>query len=345
MFQFDHSELLFLLIIIPVIVLFHWLSRKRRKRLLKDFGELEIIEQLMPERSKSRPVVKLILLLSALFFFIFGIAGPQFGTKLRETKRKGVEIIIALDVSNSMMAEDIQPNRLERAKQAISKLVDQLRNDKIGLIVFAGEAFTQLPITTDYVSAKMFLSNISTNIVPVPGTAIGAAINLATKSFTPEGKSDKAIIIITDGENHEDDAVGMATAAREKGIFVHTIGIGLPQGAPIPTESGNNQKNYLKDNEGNVVISKLNEVLLQQIATAGNGIYIRATNTQIGLNTIFDEISKMNKTEYKAKRYSEYEDQFQWPFGIAILLLVIELLVLERRTKLFHKFHLFQVKK
>jgi Ca-activated chloride channel family protein len=299
----------------------------------------------MPERSTSRPVAKLILLLSALFFFIFGLSGPQFGTKLRETKRKGVEIIIALDVSNSMMAEDIQPNRLERAKQAISKLVDQLRNDKIGLIVFAGEAFTQLPITTDYVSAKMFLSNISTNIVPVPGTAIGAAINLAEKSFTPEGKSDKAIIVITDGENHEDDAVGMATEARGKGIFVHTIGIGLPQGAPIPTESGNNQKNYLKDNEGNVVISKLNEVLLQQIATAGNGIYIRATNTQIGLNTIFDEISKMNKTEYKAKRYAEYEDQFQWPFGIAILLLVIELLVLERRTKLFHKFHLFQVKK
>ncbi len=345
MFQFDHSELLFLLSVIPLIVLLNWFSNKRRKKLLQDFGDLEIIEQLMPDRSKSRPVVKLILFLSALFFFILGLAGPQFGTKMRETKRKGVEIIIALDVSNSMLAEDIQPNRLERAKQSISKLVDQLRNDKIGLIVFAGEAFTQLPITTDYVSAKMFLSNITPNIVSVPGTAIGSAINLATKSFTPEGKSDKAIIIITDGENHEDDAVGAATSAREKGIFVHTIGIGLPKGAPIPIESGKNQKNYLKDNEGNVVISKLNEVLLQQIATAGSGIYIRATNTQIGLNTIFDEISKMNKTEYKAKRYSEYEDQFQWPIGIAILLLIIEMLVLERRTKLFHKIHLFQVKK
>jgi len=345
MFQFAHSELLFLLLVIPLIVLFYWISNKRRQKLLKEFGDLEIIEQLMPERSKSRPVVKLIFLLSALFFFIFGLAGPQFGTKLRETKRKGVEIIIALDVSNSMLAEDIQPNRLERAKQAISKLVDQLRNDKIGLIVFAGEAFTQLPITTDYVSAKMFLSNITPNIISVPGTAIGSAINLATKSFTPEGKSDKAIIIITDGENHEDDAVGIAAAAREKGIYIHTIGIGLPQGAPIPTESGKNQKNYLKDSEGNIVISKLNEVLLQQIATAGNGIYIRATNTQIGLTTIFDEISKMNKTEYKAKRYSEYEDQFQWPIGIALLLLILEMLVLERRTKLFHKFHFFQVKK
>lgn len=345
MFQFDHSELLFLLSVIPLIVLFYWFSNKRRKKLLQDFGDLEIIEQLMPDRSKSRPVVKLILLLSALFFFILGLAGPQFGTKLRETKRKGVEIIIALDVSNSMLAEDIQPSRLERAKQSISKLVDQLRNDKIGLIVFAGEAYTQLPITTDYVSAKMFLSNITPNIVPVPGTAIGSAINLAIKSFTPDGKSDKAIIIITDGENHEDDAVDVATSAREKSIFVHTIGIGLPNGAPIPIESGNNQKTYLKDNEGNIVISKLNEVLLQQIATAGSGIYIRATNTQIGLNTIFDEISKMNKTEYKAKRYSEYEDQFQWPIGIAILLLIIEMLVLERRTKLFHKFNLFQVKK
>ncbi len=345
MFQFAHSQLLFLLLSIPLIVLFYWISNKRRKKLLADFGNIEIIEQLMPDRSKSRPFAKLIILLSALFFFIFGLAGPQFGTKLRETKRKGVEIIIALDVSNSMLAEDIQPNRLERAKQSISKLVDQLRNDKIGLIVFAGEAFTQLPITTDYVSAKMFLANITPNIISVQGTAIGSAINLATKSFTPEGKSDKAVIIITDGENHEDDAVGAATAAREKGIFVHTIGIGLPQGAPIPVQSGSYQKNYLKDGEGNVVISKLDEVLLQQIATAGSGIYIRATNTQIGLNTIFEEISKMNKTEYKAKRYSEYEDQFQWPIAIAILLLVLELVVLERRTKLFRKFNLFKIKK
>lgn len=343
MFQFAHSELLFLLIVIPLIVVFYWLSRRRRKNLLKNFGELEIVGQLMPEESKTRPVVKLIILLSALFFFILGLAGPQFGTKLRETKHKGVEIIIALDVSNSMMAEDIQPNRLERAKQAISKLVDQLKNDKIGLIVFAGEAFTQLPITTDYVSAKMFLSNISTNIVPVPGTAIGEAIDLASKSFTPDTKSDRAIVVITDGENHEDDAVGMAKNAREKGIYVHSIGIGLPQGSPIPLESVNNQKNYLKDAEGNVVISKLNEVLLQQIASAGNGIYIRASNTQIGLNTIFEEINKMNKTEYKAKRYSEYEDQFQWPIGLSILLLIIEILVLERRTKLFHRFHLFKV--
>ena len=346
MFQFAHINLLFLLLVIPVIIILFWLSNRRKRKLLREFGELEIIGQLMPDLSTSRPVIKLVLLLLALAFFILGIAGPQFGTKLLETKRKGIEIMIALDVSNSMMAQDIQPSRLERAKQSISSLVDRLRNDKIGVIVFAGEAFTQLPITTDYVSAKMFLSTISPKIISVQGTAIGAAINLAAKSFSPETKSGKAIIIITDGENHEDDAVGAATtAATEKGINVYTVGIGLREGAPIPVIADNGQKTFLKDEQGNVVISKLDEVLLQKIAAAGKGIYVRATNTEAGLNTIFDEINKLNKATFEAKTYADYADQFQWPMALALVLLLLELIIIERKSKWSEKFHLFQIKK
>jgi len=345
MFQFAHNELLFLLVLIPVIIILFWLSGRRKKKVLRDFGDYEIISQLMPEHSQSRPLIKLILISLALAFFILGIAGPQFGTKLQENKRKGVEIIIALDVSNSMLAGDIQPSRLERAKQAISSLVDRLRNDKIGLVVFAGEAFTQLPITADYVSAKMFLSNISPKIVSVQGTAIGAAINLAGKSFSPDTKSGKAIIVITDGENHEDDVIKAATDAREKGIFVHMVGVGLPEGAPIPVSTENGQKVFLKDNSGNVVISKLDESLLQQVAAAGKGIYVRATNTEAGLNTIFDEINKMNKAEFNTKVYSDYEDQFQWPIGMALFLFLMELIIVERKTKWSGKLHLFEIKK
>jgi len=341
MFQFAHPGLLYLLLVIPIIIILFWLSARRKKRLLKDFGDQSIIQDLMPDYSKSRPILKLVFLLIALAFFVLGLAGPEFGTKLQQKKHRGVEIIIALDVSNSMMAEDIQPSRLERAKQAISKMVDNLENDRIGLIVFAGEAYTQLPITSDYVSAKMFLSTISTSSVPVQGTAIGAAINLAARSFTADFKGDKAIILITDGENHEDDALGAVKAAAEKGIVVHTIGVGLPQGAPVPDGTGT--KNYLKDSQGNVVISKLDEVMLNEISGAGNGLYVRANNTQLGLNTVFDKVKKMSKAEYESKIYAEYENQFQWPFGIALFFLVLEMLILDRKTRWSEKFHLFKV--
>jgi Ca-activated chloride channel family protein len=341
MFQFAHPEALYLFIIIPLIVFLFSLSNRRKKRLLDEFGDKEIVEGLMLEHSSSRPVLKLVILLVSLSFFIMGLAGPEFGSKMQSKKRKGVEIMIALDVSNSMLAEDIQPNRLERAKQAITRLVDEMDNDRLGLVVFSGQAFTQLPITNDYVSAKMFLSGISTNVVPVPGTAIGAAINLAARSFSPDAKGDKAIILITDGENHEDNAVDAAKAARDKGIYVHAIGIGSPQGAPIPI--GGSQ-NYLKDADGSVVVSKLDELTLQQIASAGDGVYIRANNAQLGLSKVFEEIKKMNKSELQTKVYSEYENQFQWPMGIALVLLVLELLILERKTKLSDKFRLFQVK-
>jgi Ca-activated chloride channel family protein len=296
----------------------------------------------MPEASFSRPVIKYIIQILVLSALIIGIARPQFGSKLREVKREGVEIIIALDVSNSMMAEDIQPNRLERAKQAIAKLVDQMVNDKIGLIVFAGNAYIQMPITTDYVSAKMFLSTISPEIVPVQGTAIGSAIELGTKSFTPMAESSKALIVITDGENHEDDAVQAAQLAAEKGIKVHTIGIGLPEGAPIPVTNPSGQKTYLKDRDGNIVVSKLNERMLQQIAAAGNGVYIRSTDTRLGLNTVFDEINKMEKQEMDVRIYSDYDERFQYAFGLALILLLADLFILERKNRWLSKIKLFE---
>ncbi len=341
MFRFANIEYLYLLILIPVLVFVFMIVFNGRKKALKRFGETDVIGALMPDISFSRPVLKSVLVLLALATLVFGISRPQFGSKLREIKREGVEIIIALDVSNSMMAEDIKPNRLERAKQAIARLVDRLVNDKIGLIVFAGDAYTQIPITTDYVSAKLFLNTISTDIVPRQGTAIGSAIELGMKSFTQQEETSKALIIITDGENHEDDALEMARQAAEKGITIHTIGIGLPQGAPIPVYSGG-QKSYRQDRQGQTVISKLNETMLRDIAGAGEGIYIRSTDTRVGLDKLFDEINKMEKQEMESKIYSDYDERFQYVFGLGLFIMLLEFLVLERRNRWLSKINLFE---
>jgi len=308
------------------------------------FGQKDILSVLMPNVSASRPVLKFIILMLALASIIVAIARPQFGSKLKTEKRKGIELIIALDVSNSMMAEDIEPNRLERSKRAISQLVDKLSNDKIGLIVFAGDAYTQLPITADYVSAKLFLNSISTNIVPTQGTAIGAAIELGTKSFNPQFKGSKAMIIITDGENHEDDAIGAAKAATEEGIVVYTIGMGLPQGGPIP-EYSNGMKTYRKDREGNTVVTKLDEPMLQKIAEAGNGAYIRANNAQVGLNNLLNEVNKMEKSELETQIYADYDDKFQYFIAFALFLILLDFMILERKNKYLKNFKLFADRK
>nr|WP_319999363.1 VWA domain-containing protein [uncultured Draconibacterium sp.] len=340
MFRFGNIEYLWGLLIIPLLAMFFVWSRISRRRALKKFGQQEILGQLMPYSSGNRPVVKFIILILALAFFIVGIARPQFGSKLKTEKREGVELMIALDVSNSMMAEDIQPNRLERAKRAISRLIDRLKDDKIGLIVFAGDAYTQLPITSDYNSAKLFLNSVNTQIVPKQGTAIGAAIDLARKSFTPNGEANKAIVIITDGENHEDDALASAKAALDEGAIVHTIGMGLPSGSPIPVLR-NGQTDYLKDRDGNVVVTKLNEQMLEQIAAAGGGIYVRANNAQVGLNALFDEINAMEKQEMETRTYSEYDDQFQYFFAVGLFLLLLEFVILERKNKYLKRIKLF----
>ena len=340
MFRFGHPEYLYLLLIIPALAFIQLLFLIQKKKALKRFGTPDLVEHLMPDVSKFRPVIKFYLLLMALMALIFTLAAPQFGTRLQTVQRQGIELIVALDVSNSMNAQDIEPSRLERAKQAIARLTDRLVNDRLGLIVFAGQAYTQLPITSDYASAKMFLSNINTEIVPTQGTAIGAAIELAVKSFSQQEDVNRAIIVITDGENHEDDAMGAAQKAAELGIKVYTVGMGSPRGGPIPAGGSGN---FLRDREGNVVITRLDENMLQQIATAGNGEYIAANNIRAGINNLMSELSDLEKSEFESKVYTDFEDQFQYIALIALLLLLIDFVILERKNKFLKKIDLFTV--
>jgi Ca-activated chloride channel family protein len=333
------------LLLIPFFIILFALMLMWRKKALKRFGEMKLVNRLIPDKSKSRAIIKFILLMLAYTFIIFALANPQLGSKLEKVERKGIDLVIAIDVSNSMLAQDIKPSRLLRARQAISKLVDKLKNDRIGIVVFAGNAYTQLPITTDYSAAKLFLSTINTDIVPTQGTAIAEAIQLSTESFD-ENDHEKAIIIITDGEDHEGDAIQAATAASEKGIRIYTIGMGLPEGGPIPifNKSGV-QTGFKKDLKNNTVITKLNETMLQQIASAGNGKYVRANNSQTGLSIIFDEINKLEKTEFESRVFSDYEDRFQYFLAPALLLLFFEFLVFDRRGRRFRNVNLFGEKR
>jgi len=341
MFQFAHIEYLYGLLVLPLLGIVFIVALTQKSKAIKSFGDADLVKGLMPEASKIKPWLKFVLIELALMLLIIGIAGPQFGTKLKDVKREGIELVIALDVSNSMMAEDIAPNRLENAKRAISKLVDRLHNDKIALIIFAGDAFVQLPMTSDYTAAKMFLSNITPDLVSNQGTAIGAAIELGMKSFTPGDEKNKALIIITDGENHEGNVLELATKANESGVVIHAIGMGLSKGAPIPTYNQMGQKSYRTDAQGNVVISKLDETMLKQIAASGGGEYIRANNTKMGLNALFDKLNGMDKVEMEAKVYSEYEEQFQYFIGFALLLLFIEFFILYKKNRHLSSINIF----
>ena len=339
MFRFAHPEYFYLLLVLPIIYLVYLYGIFRRKKNLKKYGDIKLLESLMPDVSRYKPHVKFYFQLFALLVLVFVIAGPQFGSKLESVKKQGVEIMIALDISNSMLAKDISPNRLEKSKQILSKLIDDLSNDKVGLIVFAGDAYTQLPITSDYSSAKMFLSGINPNMISSQGTAIGSAIQLASRSFSPNKSSDKAIIVITDGENHEGDAVEMAKQASEKGIKVDVVGIGSPEGVPIPMNEQSND--FRKDNQGNVVISKLNETMGQQIAEAGKGIYVRADNTNNALRALLNEVRKMKKTDLESNVYSEYDEQYQSLAWIVLILLLVDIFILYRKNSLMKKFDFF----
>ena len=279
-------------------------------------------------------------MLTALILIVFALARPQFGAKLSTVKKQGIEAIIVLDVSNSMLAQDVQPNRLENSKMILSKLIDNMSDDKIGLIVFAGDAFTQIPITADYISAKMFLSSISPNMVARQGTAIGTAIDMAIHAFGEENnKIARTIIVITDGENHEDDAVGAAKLAQEKGISINVIGMGKSEGAPIPIPG---TMSFRKDKEGNVVVSKLNETMCRQIAEAGGGIYVRADNSNVAWKALEKEINRMSKSDLETKVYSEYDEKFFIFAWIAFFLLLIEFYLLNRVNKELNKFNFFE---
>ncbi len=342
-FRFAHPVYLYLLVLVPVLAFIYLYFSLQRKKSLASFGEMRLLRYLMPDVSLKRPALKFYILLIAFVAIIFTIAGPQFGTKLETVKRKGIEIMIALDVSNSMNARDIEPTRLERAKLAIARLVDRLNNDRIGMVVFAGQAYVQLPITTDYPSAKMFLSGINTDMVPTQGTAIGAAISQSVNSFTQQEGINRVIIVITDGENHEDDAIAAATAAVEKGIKVFTVGMGSPKGAPVPVDISR-PNDFIKDREGNVVITKIDESALKNIAAAGQGAYISANNIRDGINNLLDELNDLEKSELEAKVYSEYNDRFQYVAFVVLILLLIELFILERKSSWLRGVDLFGVK-
>ena len=292
----------------------------------------------MPSVSKGRPHVKFYLLLLAIIGVTFIIARPQFGSKREPMKRQGIEVVIALDVSNSMLAQDVLPNRLERSKQLIYRLLEGMNNDKLGIVVFAGRAYVQLPMTSDYRAARMYISSITPNLIPQQGTAIGAAINTSMRSFTSRENVARSIIIITDGENHEDDAVGAAKEAREKGIQIHVIGVGKPEGAPIPIAGTNN---FLRDRSGTTVISKLNEQMGIEIAAAGGGIYVRADNTSLALKEIQRELSKAAKADVETTVYAEYDEQFQLIIWIVLALLLLEFCILERKNRFLSKIKLF----
>jgi Ca-activated chloride channel family protein len=330
MFRFENINILFFLLAIPLLYVGYYLYLKNFKSRLKKYGNPQLIRQLAPQFSTSRPFFKFTTLMLVLFLLIIALARPQFGSKLKEIKREGIELVIALDVSNSMMAEDIAPNRLARAKQAINTLVTKMNDDKIGLIIFAGDAYTQLPITGDYTSAKMFLSNISPDIVSKQGTAIGKAIDLGMRSFTQNEESAKVIVIISDGEDHEGDAVDAARLANEKGIIVHTIGMGSSRGAVIPAKNG---RGFIKDNQGNPVTSRMNPEMLSSIAKTGGGKFYKASTGTIGLSKLYSELQKLQKTEIETQVYSEYDDQYAYFVLLALILLVAELFILERKNK------------
>ncbi len=333
MLYFASPEYFWLLLLVPLIPIVYGIVRALRRRRIRAFGDEQLVRQLMPSWSGPKGWIRIILFTLAFFCFVIGISRPQMGAKLKEHEAKGAEIMLCLDVSNSMLAEDYSPSRLDRAKLAISRVVDKLQGDRIGLIIFAGTSFVQLPITTDYVSAKMFLGSIDTGSVPVQGTAIGDAILTAAKSFSAQSEKSRAIIVITDGENHEDDAVDAARQAAELGIKVYTVGVGSLRGQPIPKDG-----ELMKDSEGNIVVTRLDEATLRKIAEVGGGAYVHAGNEEFGLNPIVDDIKKMEAEKYNSIVFEEYDEQFMYFFGAALLLLVIEMLIGERK----HKRRLFE---
>jgi Ca-activated chloride channel family protein len=315
-------------------------SNLKRRKAIKKFGDPELMAQLMPDVSKYRPDIKFWLVFSALALTIVLMARPQFGSKTEKVKRSGVEVIIALDISNSMLAQDIVPSRLEKAKMLVSKMVDELDQDKVGMIVFAGDAYTQLPITSDYISAKMFLETITPELISRQGTAIGSAIDLATHSFTQQKGVGRAIVVITDGENHEDGAVEAAKAAKEKGIHVHVLGVGSPGGSPIPIAGTNN---FRKDRQGNVIVTRLNEQMCKEIAAAGKGIYAHVDNTNSAQKALNSKIDEMAKSDVESSMYTGFDEQFQGVAWIILALLIVDLLLLERKNPLFKNIKLFKV--
>lgn len=343
MFRFANTEYLWLLWLIPLLILLWIVAERLTRRRLSQFGEIATVRELMPDASSGRRKLKLMLFCCALLLLGFALARPQFGSKLREVKSQGIEMMLVVDVSNSMLAEDFQPNRLERTKYAIDKLFDGLEQDRVGMIVFAGDAIVQLPITSDYRMAKAFAKKISPTSVSTQGTDIGQALSLATISFSEKGKTDnesshdRVIILITDGEGHDSEAIEAAERAKEQGIRIFTIGIGTPEGAPIQIG-----REFIKDENGEMVVSKLGEQLLEQIAEITDGAYIRSSNQSLGLDEIIQTINNLDKGELATLRFEEYNEQFQYLIAAALVFLLLEFLLLDRHNPRLRRFNIFR---
>lgn len=342
MFRFANSEYLYLLLLIPVFTGIFLFAVYAQKKAFERFAGIAFWNVLSPDMAPARRNLKFVLFLLVVICILVALARPQFGSRLEEVKREGIEMIIALDVSKSMLAEDIKPNRLTRARQAISAMINTMQDDKIGMIVFAGEAYIQLPITSDYVSAKLFLDNISTSIVSKQGTAIGSAIELGLRSFTQDTQADKVLVIISDGENHEGDAMSAAREAAEKGIRIYTIGMASREGSLIPVYEGGRRQGFLKDRQGEVVMSRLNARMLEEIAEVTGGSFYPASTGSVGLNKLYNELNKLQKSEITTQQYSEYNDQFHYLLGIALLLLLIDQFILERKSRFLSRIKVFE---
>ncbi|MCP4976454.1 MAG: VWA domain-containing protein [Maribacter sp.] len=342
MIQLDERIYFYLLFIIPVIVVWFVLLQIWKKRTQKKFADLSLFKRLTPNRSSFKATLKLMFFLLGITFLTLGLVNPKIGTKLETVKREGVDIVFAVDVSKSMLAEDIAPNRLEKAKRLVSEIINQLASDRIGIIAYAGQAFPQLPITTDYGAAKMFLQNMNTDMLTSQGTAINEAIELATTYYNDEDQTNRVLFIISDGEDHSEGTTMKAVdKAIEAGIQIYTIGVGKTKGAPIPIKRNGIVESLKKDRQGEVVITKLNEAVLLDIANEGHGEYIDGTNTGDAVEQIKDILIQMDKTEFEAKQFAEYKDQFQWFLGAGLLFLFLDVFILDRKTKWLKKLNLF----
>lgn len=336
MFRFANIEYLYLLLLLPVMAVVFELMLARRRKALARFGTRSAVARLAPDMLRGKLRAKFWVFVTAVALVIVAAARPQAGSKLREVEREGVEIMMAIDVSNSMLASDFSPSRLERTKYAVSRVIEGLSEERIGVVVFAGDAYVQLPITSDYLTARNFVERISTSQVTKQGTAIGAAIDLATSAFSSESEGSRVVVLVTDGENHEDDALAAAERAAAKGVKIYTIGIGTPEGAPISIGD-----DFVRDEKGEIVVSKLDETTLQKIAATTEGAYVRASSASVGVQEIVDKINHTEKSKFKTEIFEEYDEKFQIPLIAALVLLLVELVILPRRNRVLARFNLF----
>lgn len=344
MYQIEEPTYFYYLAIIPAIILLFLLVLLWKKRIQNKFADHKLIQKLSPEKSTFKSFLKVSVFCLALLFLVIALANPKMGTKLETVKRQGVDIVFALDVSKSMIAEDIAPNRLEKAKQIVTKIVENLGSDRVGIIIYAGNSYPLLPITTDYAAAKMFLQNANTDMVSSQGTAINEAIERAISYYDKDEQTNRFLVIVSDGEDHEENTLELAKEAAEKGIKIYTVGIGTAKGGPIPLKDNGRVTGYKKDNREMVVVTRLNEQILKDIANAGNGKYINGNKTQQAISSIKEVLEKAEKNEFESKQFSDYEDQFQWFIGVGLLLLIMDILLLEKKTKWVQKLNLFNEK-